>query len=89
MDDTKIIDLYWAKNQDAIHETDIAYGKKLHALAYKILNNREDAEESVSDTYMKTWQIIPPQRPNYLYGVIKRITPMISWPNHDSRGFFW
>lgn len=83
MDDTKIIDLYWAKNQDAIHETDIAYGKKLHSLAYKILNNREDAEESVSDTYMKSWQIIPPQRPNYLYAFLASICRHLSFHKLD------
>ena len=61
MEDKKIIELFWARNEDAIAETDAAYGRKLRALANKILNNREDAEESVSDTYMKTWEIIPPQ----------------------------
>lgn len=51
MDDAKIIDLFWARNEEAIQETDKAYGRNLHVLANKILNNREDAEESVSDTY--------------------------------------
>ena len=65
MDDAKIIDLFWARSEEAIQETNKAYGRKLHALANKILNNREDAEESVNYTYMKTWEIIPPQRPKY------------------------
>ena len=63
MVDAKIIELFWARNENAIAETDAAYGKRLYALANRILNNREDAEESVSDTYMKTWEIIPPQCP--------------------------
>ena len=63
MEDKKIIELFLARNEDAIAETDATYGRKLRALANKILNNWEDAEESVSDTYMKTWEIIPPQRP--------------------------
>ena len=71
MDDAKIIDLFWARNEEAIQETDKAYGRKLHVLANKILNNREDAEESVSDTYMKTWEIIPPQRPKYYYAYFR------------------
>lgn len=54
MDDTKIIELFWARKEDAIAETDAAYGKKLRTLANRILGSREDAEESVSDTYMKT-----------------------------------
>ena len=62
MEDAKIIDLFWARNEDAIAETDAAYGRKLRFLANKILNNFEDAEESVSDTYMKTWETVPPQR---------------------------
>ena len=63
MDDTKIIELFWARKEDAIAETDAAYGKKLRILANRILGSREDAEESVSDTYMKTWETVPPQRP--------------------------
>ena len=54
MEDAKIIDLFWARNEDAIAETDAAYGRKLRFLANKILNNFEDAEESVSDTYMRS-----------------------------------
>lgn len=43
MEDAKIIDLFWARNEDAIAETDAAYGRKLRFLANKILNNFEDA----------------------------------------------
>ena len=67
MEDTKIIDLFFARNEDAIAETDAAYGRKLFALSHRILNNQEDAEESVSDTYMKVWEIVPPQRPKFFY----------------------
>ena len=49
VDDAKIIDLFWARNEDTIKQTDALYGRKLNALANKILMNREDAEESVSD----------------------------------------
>lgn len=55
MEDFKIIELFWARNEDAIAQTDAVYGKKLCMLANRILNNREDAEESINDTYMKTW----------------------------------
>ena len=78
MEDSKIIDLYWARDEAAIRCTDDAYGKRLHALAFRILSNREDAEESVSDTYMKAWEIIPPQRPNHFYAFIASICRHLS-----------
>lgn len=73
MDDAKIIELYWARKEEAVRQTDIAYGRKLFVLADKILRNHEDAEESVSDTYMKAWETIPPQRPNYLFAYLAKI----------------
>ena len=73
MEDTKIIDLYFARNEDAIAETDAAYGRKLFALSHRILNNQEDAEESVSDTYMRAWETIPPQKPNYFFAYLAKI----------------
>ena len=85
MEDSKIIDLYWARDEAAIAQTDTAYGRKLHALANRILNNREDAEESVSDTYMKTWEIIPPQRPNHFYGFLASICRHLSLHKVDWR----
>lgn len=54
MTDNQIIDLFWNRNEDAIAATDMAYGRKLRGLSDRILQNQEDAEEIVSDTYMKT-----------------------------------
>ena len=51
MDDQKIVSLFWARNEAAIAETDAAYGRRLRALANRILGNLEDAEESVNPTY--------------------------------------
>ena len=73
MTDAQIIELYWARNEDAIKETDLAYGTKLHILADRIVQNREDAQECVSDTYLKTWDTIPPQRPSYFFAYIAKI----------------
>lgn len=73
MTDSQIIELYWARNEEAISQTDAAYGKKLHTLADRIVQNFEDAQECVSDTYLKTWQTIPPQRPNYFFAYLARI----------------
>ena len=83
MDDTKIIELFWARKEDAIAETDAAYGKKLRTLANRILGSREDAEESVSDTYMKTWETVPPQRPTYFYAFLASICRHLSFHRLD------
>ena len=85
MEDTKIIDLFWARDEDAIAQTDADYGRKLYRLANRILNNREDAEESVSDTYLKTWEIIPPQRPSCFYGFLASICRHLSFHRIDWR----
>ena len=73
MEDAKIIDLYLARSEDAICQTDAVYGRKLFCLADRILHNAQDSEESVSDTYMKTWQTIPPQRPACLYAYLAKL----------------
>ena len=70
MEDAKIIDLFWARSEDAIAQTDVVYGRKLNTLANNILRNQEDAEESVSDTYMQTWNTIPPHRPKYFFAFL-------------------
>ena len=83
LDDTKIIELFFSRNQDAISETDKAYGRRLHVLSDRILNNREDAEESVNDTYMQTWETIPPQRPQYYYAFLASICRHLSFHKVD------
>ena len=73
MTDSQIIALFWERNEDAIRETDAAYGRKLYAVSDKILRSAQDAEESVSDTYMRAWETIPPQRPNYFFAYLAKI----------------
>ena len=73
MEDAKIIDLYFARSEDAICQTDAVYGRKLFCLAERILHDAQDSEESVSDTYMKTWETIPPTRPAYFYAYLAKI----------------
>lgn len=63
MQDANIIELYFARDEDAIRYTDISYGRRLRRLADNIVKNEQDAEESVSDTYLRAWETIPPQRP--------------------------
>ena len=78
MDDTQIIALFLARDAQAIHETDLAYGRRLHTLANRILLSREDAEESVSDTCLETWKVIPPYRPKYFFAFLASICRHIS-----------
>lgn len=73
MDDKTILDLYFARNEMAIKHTDDTYGRRLFHLADNIVRNHQDAEESVSDTYMKAWQTIPPLRPKYFFGYLAKI----------------
>ncbi len=78
MDDRQIVALYWQRNQQAIEETDRRYGRYCYAIAYRILQNREDTEESVNDTYLAAWQSIPPHRPGILSAFLGRITRNLS-----------
>ena len=78
MDDLQIIDLYWKRSESAIQETDRKYGKFCYGLAMNVLNNREDVEESVSDTYLATWNALPPNRPTYLMAFLGKLTRRIS-----------
>ena len=63
MEDEKIIDLYWERKDEAIMETQAAYGRQLQTIAQRIVQSYEDAEESVNDTYLAAWRTIPPKRP--------------------------
>lgn len=73
MEDSRIIDLYFARNEDAIRYTDDTYGRRLFHLAERIVNNDQDAEESISDTYLKAWDTIPPHRPKYFFAYLAKI----------------
>lgn len=85
MEDTQIIDLYFQRSEKAIEETDAKYGNYCFSIAYKILTNREDSEESVNDTYMTTWDAIPPRRPSMLAAFLGKITRNISIDRWRSR----
>lgn len=78
MEDQKIIDLYWQRSEQAIMETDRKYGGYCFSVAYNILSNREDAEESVSDTYLAAWRAMPPKRPGILSSFLGKITRHLS-----------
>ena len=78
MKDEAIIELFWARSEAAIDETDRAYGRFCQSIAYSILRVHEDAEETVNDTWLKAWDAIPPERPHHLKGFLGRITRQLS-----------
>ena len=78
MDDKSIVDLYFSRDQEAITQTDKKYGHYCYRIAYNILTNKEDAEESVSDTYVAAWRVIPPRRPSVLSTFLGKITRHIA-----------
>lgn len=84
MDDSKIIELFFARSQQAIVELSAKYEKLLLRIAMNILNDHEDAAECVNDTYLGTWNAIPPQRPNPLISFVCRIARNISLKKYRS-----
>ena len=91
MEDIKIVQLYWDRDQNAITETATKYGKYCTSIAKNILGSEEDAEECVNDTYMNAWNSMPPHRPTMLSTFLGKITRNLSFNrykhNHaDKRG---
>lgn len=78
MEDANIIALFFQRSEQAIRETEKAYGRKLRMLSNRILRNQEDSQECVNDTYMEAWKTIPPQKPTYFYAFLASICRNIS-----------
>ena len=78
MDDSKIVEMYLARDENAISETKEKYGKYCHYIAYNILNSSLDTEECVNDTYLATWNSIPPSKPKSLRAYIGKIARNIA-----------
>lgn len=78
MDDSKIVDLYWARSERAISETKTKYDRMLSGISFSLLNSREDAEECVSDTYLSAWNQMPDDRPAYLGAYLSKIVRALS-----------
>ncbi len=91
LDDIAIIELYNQRDENAIYETDCKYGRLLKHISSNIVHNSQDAEECVSDTYLKTWNTIPPTWPNNFKAFLLRIGRNIainklSYSNRGKRG---
>lgn len=76
--DEEIIDLFFDREEQAISELDLKYGKVFHKTSYNILKNELDAAECVNDAYMGTWNAIPPTRPNSLLAFVCQIVRNVS-----------
>ncbi len=74
MQDNEIVELYWARNEDAISQTNIRYGSYCRKIAMNIVANNEDSEECVNDTYMSAWNSMPEERPKLLAPFLAAIT---------------
>ncbi len=74
MEDSKIVGLYWKRSEQAITETSAKYGKLCHSVTYGVLQNNEDSEECVNDTYVRTWNSIPTDQPDHLGAYVSKIT---------------
>lgn len=83
--DAGIIDLYWRRDELAIRRTAERYGPLCMHTALGILQNHADAEECVSDTYLKTWNAIPPARPTCLSAFLTRITRNLAIDRYRAR----
>lgn len=85
MEDEQIIELYFARSEEAIHETDRKYGRYCHTISYRILEDDEDAREIVNDTLLRAWNTIPPQHPSSLKTYVGMISRRLSLDRIDQK----
>ncbi len=78
MDDKAIIELFWDRSEQAISESSAKYGGYCFAIAYNILENHEDSDECVNDTWYSAWNAMPPQKPEMLSAFLGKITRSLS-----------
>lgn len=82
MKDEEIIELYFKRNERAIEETDVKYGNYLESIANNILNDDLDVEECLNDTYLKTWDKIPPTRPKVFKAFLAKIARELAFDKY-------
>ena len=74
MEDSKIIQLFWERDEAAVSAVSEKYGRYCAAVARNIIGNEQFAEECVNDTLMGLWEAIPPNRPKHLLAFVIKIT---------------
>lgn len=85
MDDREIVALFEIRSENAIRQTAAQYGRYCHSIAFRILQNDQDAEECVSDTYLRVWNAIPPACPTNLQTFLGKITRNLALNRYEKR----
>ena len=85
MEDFQIVDLFWAREEQALVETEQKYGPYCRTVSWNILRNLQDVEECVNDTWMNAWNAMPPQRPFVLRAFLGKITRNLSLKVYEKR----
>lgn len=88
MDDNEIVDMYFDRSETAISLTAAKYGNYCYRIAFNILSNKEDSEESVNDTYLAAWNNMPPRRPNAFSAFLGKLTRYISLDRWKARNAY-
>ena len=78
LEDHQIVDMYWAREESAISETDAKYGRMLNGISFAIVKTDEDAGECLNDTYLAAWNSMPDNRPDYLGAYLSKIIRRLS-----------
>ena len=74
MTDQELLGLYFARSEEAVAATQMVYGPYCRAIALRVLGSEEDAEECLSDVWLRAWNAIPPQRPDHFKGWLGVVT---------------
>lgn len=85
LNDDDIVDLYWNRHESAIEESSRQYGRYCYSISYNILHDNGEAEECVNDTWLRTWNAIPPQRPSKLSFFVGRIVRNLSLDKYKAK----
>lgn len=83
MNDDQIIKMFFTRNEDAIQQTAYKYGARLQSMAVNIVQDTQDAQECVNDTYLKAWDTIPPTKPGHFFAYLAKICRYISFGKLD------
>ena len=83
MDDEMIVSLFWARDERAIVETSLKYGRLCNHIANNILSNNEDREECINDTYFAVWNAIPDKHPSRFSVFISRIARNLALKKYE------
>lgn len=83
--DQKIIELYFERNEDAIEATDKKYGNYLFTIGHNILSDKYESEACMNDTYFRTWNRIPPERPSIFQAFLSKIMRDVSIDTYRKR----